>query len=219
MNLFGVRCAPGLGDGVDCVCGKEAAAASFSRIATLNCGLNVTLPPFTRLALPDLEKICAGSIFLSNTTFFTLCRVLLPSEGLELRTNESGPDAPFVSVTLEIERAPGFPDVSERLTANGLPFAVDETPDVVKPRNLELAGVYPSWTRGTGDRVGISAKKPVFFFGCVWSRLISRGPGGRRDDNGSSEETMGWEIDAVSVACVPGADVAVAVGWDIKELN
>jgi hypothetical protein len=51
---------------------------------------------------------------------------------------------------------------------------------------------------------------------------MSRGPPeGSEEDNGISDEMMGCEIDAVSIACVPGAETVVLrlLGWAFRKLK
>jgi len=174
-------------------CGELAAleiasfsrATSFSRAAWLNAGLNVTRPGLPRED-PDLLNRSAGSTFLSKINFFTLCLSPLPS------------------------REPGFPfaNDSESRPAPFCPPSVEDEAVALNPRSFELAGVYPNWIRGTGDRVGMSTKNPGFFFGCE-SMATARGPGGSIENIGKSP-AMGSAIDAVSVPCALGADVEVA---------
>ena len=60
------------------------------------------------------------------------------------------------------ERAPGLPELNE----TGVLALVEEVREETdpNPRSFEFAGVNPSCTRGIGERVGMSRKKPAFFF-------------------------------------------------------
>ena len=81
---------------------------------------------------------------------------------------------------LSSERAPGFA-ITDAL--KGLPLVLEAMTEFPKPRSFELAGVYPTGTRGMTERVGISTKKPAFFLG-LSGRSMMRGPGGRREKIG-----------------------------------
>ena len=112
------------------------------------------------------------------------------------------------------DKEPGFPFASESESESRLapfcPPSVDDEAVVLNPRSFELAGVYPSWIRGTGDRVGRSTKNPGFFFGCE-SMGIARGPGGSIENIGKLL-AIGSAIDAMSEPCAFGIEVDVARG-------
>jgi hypothetical protein len=68
------------------------------------------------------------------------------------------PDVLFLlSTAFNIVKAPGFPDASERLVVNGLPFAAEDRVDAVKQHNLEHAGVC------TGECVGTYINEKTCF--------------------------------------------------------
>ena len=163
---MGVCAGRGVGPGESCDLLREgdngpllaSRATSLSRAAWLIAGLNVTLPGLPRRpGDPDLLNKSEGSTLLSRISFFTLCRPPLPRPGLELLPRKpSGPPGAFPSALLS-DSALGFPEENDML---------DDNCSDAKPRSFVLAGVYPNCSRGTGERVGTSTKKPGFFFGC-----------------------------------------------------